>query len=204
MVQWGGPQLPPRPLILQATCYRLAFQSETLPLSNVPPEHPELEGTPPCQRGCRHRLSLDSNSRYQARRPREAEPGRLRCRIAAPSGLLMGLAEPPRLRPGQQTCRGETASAPASATWPPWPGLLESSGAPERRSSVALGLIVSESQQGEVAKAGQERIRRSSAGWGSTSCLPVPSLGQASPGGPHRVCPLRAETDKMPKELVTK
>ena len=61
----------------------------------------------------------------QARQPREAGLRRPCCRIAAPSGLLMGLAEPPCLRPGSADLplgRGLGARRRHRPLWPSLPG----------------------------------------------------------------------------------
>lgn len=84
------------------------------------PEQPAFEGTPMSRPGCGRPASLDSKGKRPGGRGKQGLR-RLRCRISAPSGLLMGLAEPPCLC--RQTCLREMASAPAGASRPPWPSL---------------------------------------------------------------------------------
>lgn len=71
-----------------------------------------------------------------------------RCRIAAPSGLLMGLAEPPCLRPSPADLpRGDSFGA----RWPSLPGEQRR---PQPWSPVALGLMLSQYPQGNAAGGG--------------------------------------------------
>lgn len=75
-----------------------------------------------------------------------------RCRMAAPWGLLMGLAEPPCLRPSPADLpRGDSLGArwrsPPALAQAPW-----GAEAPQRWSPEALGLILSQYPQGNGAR----------------------------------------------------
>lgn len=138
----------------------------------------------------------------QARQPREAGLRRPCCRIAAPSGLLMGLAEPPCLRPGSADLplgRGLGARRRHRPLWPSLPGEPRRPWAAE---PCGTGPDVGRAPTGRNGKSWAP-ADAPALGDGSPSGHLCPALITASPGGWPWVYSIHARTTEMPKELVT-
>lgn len=137
----------------------------------------------------------------QVKQPREAGLRRPCCRIAAPSGLLMGLAEPPCLRPGLADRPLGGGLGARRRNRPPWSSFPGEPRRPCATEPCGTGPDIGRAPTGGDGKSWAP-ADAPALGGGSPSGLLRPALVTASPGGSPWVCPIRAWTIEMPKELV--